>query len=39
MSTMKVLTIIVIAFAVFAYDIAFNNAEIVHWLGSCLGLG
>jgi hypothetical protein len=34
---MKMLTAIVIGFSVFAYDIAFNNGEIVYWLASALG--
>jgi hypothetical protein len=34
---MKVLTVIVIGFGVFAYDLSFNDAQIIHWLGSVLG--
>lgn len=35
---MKVLTVIVIMFGVFAYDLSFNDAQIMSWLGSVLGL-
>ncbi len=35
---MKALTIIVIGFAVFAYDLSFNDGQIVRWVGSLLGL-
>lgn len=35
---MKTLTAIVMGFGVFAYDISFNNGEIVRWFGSFLGL-
>jgi hypothetical protein len=35
---MKALTVIVIGFGIFAYDLSFNNGEIVHWIGSFLGL-
>jgi hypothetical protein len=36
---MKMLTAIVIGFGVFAYDIAFNNGDIVRWVASALGIG
>ncbi len=35
---MKALTIIVASFGIFAYDLCFNDGEIVRWLGSVLGL-
>jgi hypothetical protein len=35
---MKALTAICIGFAIFAYDLSFNDGQIVRWLGSFLGL-
>jgi hypothetical protein len=35
---MKGLTVIVIAFAMFAYDVSYNNGETVGWIASSLGL-
>jgi len=35
---MKALTIIVVGFCIFAYDLSFNDGEIVRWVGSFLGL-
>jgi hypothetical protein len=35
---MKALTVIVIGFGIFAYDLSFNDGQIVHWVGSFLGL-
>lgn len=35
---MKALTVIVIGFAIFAYDLSFNDGQIVRWVGSFIGL-
>jgi hypothetical protein len=35
---MKGLTVIVLAFAIFAYDISYNNGEIVYEIALALGL-
>lgn len=35
---MKALTVIVIGFGIFAYDLCFNDGEIMRWVGSFLGL-
>jgi hypothetical protein len=34
---MKVLTTIVMAFLVFAYDISYNGGEITRWVASLIG--
>ena len=35
---MKALTVIVVLFGCFAYDISYNNAELIHWLADALNL-
>lgn len=35
---MRALTVIVVLFGCFAYDISYNNAELIRWLADTLGL-
>lgn len=35
---MKALTVVVIGFGIFAYDLCFNNGEFVRWILSFSGL-
>ncbi len=35
---MKALTVVVICFGIFAYDLCFNNGEMVRWVTSFVGL-
>ncbi len=35
---MKALTVICVGFAIFAYDLSFNDGQIVRWVGAFLGL-
>jgi hypothetical protein len=35
---MKILTVIVAGFGIFAYDLSFNDGELVRWVGRFLGL-
>ncbi|WP_256363863.1 hypothetical protein [Hyphomicrobium sp. 99] len=37
-SVMKALTVIVVLFGCFVYDISYNNGETIHWLAYTLGI-
>jgi len=37
-SAMRALTVIVVLFGCFVYDISYNNGDIIRWLANTLGL-